>query len=149
MRVWWKRHIRKDSKKNLSLIRRKKKDKMKNLVLIIDDEVAKDLANLLGGCKIAIAKNKEEALRKVFLKKPKVISLDNYMPINKYNKIIAPCGNTIARVIKEYLPEARVLGVSSASNQFNLDYFDKIINKRNLNTKEYKETILNYLNEKK
>lgn len=122
---------------------------MKELVLIIDDEIAEDLARLLKGYKIDIAKNKEEALKKAFSKRPKVISLDNYMPADKCDKEIAPYGNIIARSVKRYMPETKIVGVSSAPNQLDPTFFDKIIDKKNFCPKKYKEIIVNYLKIKK
>ncbi len=114
-------------------------------LLIVDDQIADSLARYFKaeGLEIIVAKTKSEGIEKALKYKPKVVSLDNYMPADEDDREITPYGNEIARAIRQHLPRTHIVGLSSEPDSLERSIFDRIFHKsRDLQT--YIGTVLAY-----
>ena len=121
---------------------------IKKKLLIVDDELADGLARALMAqlvdVDIITARTKREGIEKALQEKPAVVSLDNYMPSDETSARIAPYGTEIARAIKTALPQTYIVGLSSAPESLQKEYFDCILHK-GTDMERYADTVREYL----
>ncbi len=120
----------------------------KKKLLIVDDELADDLARALMtqlvGVDIITARTKREGIERALQEMPAVVSLDNYMPADETSTRISPYGTEIARAIKTALPQTYIVGLSSAPESLQKEYFDCILHKHG-DMKKYADTVIEYM----
>ncbi|MBI5148831.1 hypothetical protein HZA33_04070 [Candidatus Pacearchaeota archaeon] len=115
-------------------------------LLIVDDTLAEDLARFfrVDGIEVIIAKTRQEGVERAIQYRPKVASLDSYLPYDSNDKETRPYGTEIAMAIRKNLPETYIIGLSSDTDSFDTRHFHAIFDKVR-GIADYIKTVNEYL----
>jgi CheY-like chemotaxis protein len=121
---------------------------MKSKIVIVDGDSAAKLSKMLRGtgAEIYTATNLEDGIELINAQQPDVVSLDNYMKNDEYDRRQRPYGGDIAKACKQVWRSMRVIGISTMPGTFtHTECFDAVLDKKK-DINKYRRTVEGLLN---